>query len=310
MTERTCALCCKTFLQNIGRGRGRPRRYCYDCSPPSAKYQTRTLIHKTCAECGKPFTTKQARTRLCSQKCVADQKRYTSGRICEVCGTRYKASYTAQRTCSRTCGKVIHAGFHKETALIWRTCRWCSESWVANKRPTHCKKPPRTPKPRNTECAWCAGPIAIPAPNKKYCSPACRSICHPQRKKVTHILYGACTQCGDAFVRRAGQRGEFCTRACSRRARKRRGRRRLRGAPQREAYTLRQVAERDGWRCHLCGKRVPDRPYAARPLDPTVDHLIPVSAGGNDTLDNVALAHNRCNWLRSDTGQAQLRLIA
>lgn len=100
-----------------------------------------------------------------------------------------------------------------------------------------------------------------------------------------------------------------CSIRCSRKPRKRADRARRKNVDH-EPYTLRQVAERDGWRCHLCGKRVPPRRYTAKPEDPTVDHLVPLSAGGPDTLTNVALAHNACNYTRSAGGEAQLRLIA
>ena len=76
-----------------------------------------------------------------------------------------------------------------------------------------------------------------------------------------------------------------------------------------ESYDIHEIAERDGWLCHLCGKKVPNRQYASRDADPTIDHLIPVSAGGHDVKSNVALAHNRCNWERGAGGVAQLRLI-
>lgn len=77
-----------------------------------------------------------------------------------------------------------------------------------------------------------------------------------------------------------------------------------------ESFTLREIAERDGWRCHLCNRKVPDRPFRSRPLDATIDHLVPVSAGGDHTRANVALAHFACNWKRADVGPAQLRLLA
>lgn len=65
---------------------------------------------------------------------------------------------------------------------------------------------------------------------------------------------------------------------------------------------LQRVAERDGWICHLCGK-------AVRPGQESVDHLIPVSAGGQDAMINVALAHVVCNSRRGARGKAQLRLL-
>jgi predicted nucleic acid-binding Zn ribbon protein len=72
---------------------------------------------------------------------------------------------------------------------------------------------------------------------------------------------------------------------------------------------LRDLARRDGWRCHLCGKRVLKAVGQLHPKSPTADHLIPIAAGGTHTWDNVALAHRDCNMRRSDRGNAQLRLV-
>lgn len=64
-----------------------------------------------------------------------------------------------------------------------------------------------------------------------------------------------------------------------------------------------QIAERDNWRCHICGRPI-------KPKDLTLDHLIPVSRGGTHRTGNVAAAHRRCNSRRF-TGRipAQLRLL-
>ena len=40
----------------------------------------------------------------------------------------------------------------------------------------------------------------------------------------------------------------------------------------------------------------------------SIDHLIPISAGGGYTWANVAIAHKRCNSQRRTGGKAQLRL--
>lgn len=76
-----------------------------------------------------------------------------------------------------------------------------------------------------------------------------------------------------------------------------------------ERYRFIDIAERDGWRCHLCGGKVPQREHRGRPLDPEIDHLVPVSAGGSDEPSNVALAHRKCNMSRGARGSAQLRLL-
>lgn len=63
-------------------------------------------------------------------------------------------------------------------------------------------------------------------------------------------------------------------------------------------------------RCHLCGEVVlPPEQFGDVQLwgrdSPTVDHLIPQSEGGDDSEDNLLLAHHGCNASRG-TEHAQL----
>jgi 5-methylcytosine-specific restriction endonuclease McrA len=76
-------------------------------------------------------------------------------------------------------------------------------------------------------------------------------------------------------------------------------------------YTLAQIAERDGYRCHLpeCGKKVNMALPGSHPMGPTIDHLVPIAAGGLDCLTNVRLAHRSCNCRRQDGGMIQLLLV-
>lgn len=53
------------------------------------------------------------------------------------------------------------------------------------------------------------------------------------------------------------------------------------------------IYDRDGGRCHICGKRVPKSKM-------TLDHLVPVSKGGDHVALNVRLAHGSCNSSRGD----------
>jgi 5-methylcytosine-specific restriction endonuclease McrA len=70
------------------------------------------------------------------------------------------------------------------------------------------------------------------------------------------------------------------------------------------------VGERDGWRCGICRKRVdwtlvyPDR------MSPSLDHVVPLSEGGEHTYANTRIAHLICNNLRRHHGgNEQLALI-
>jgi 5-methylcytosine-specific restriction endonuclease McrA len=62
-----------------------------------------------------------------------------------------------------------------------------------------------------------------------------------------------------------------------------------------EKYTLAEIAGRDGHRCGLCGGQVDMTIKNPDPWAPTIDHIVPISLGGDDTRGNVWLAHRLCN---------------
>lgn len=76
-----------------------------------------------------------------------------------------------------------------------------------------------------------------------------------------------------------------------------------------EPYTLEEIAARDRSRCGLCRGRVAMRLRVPHPKAPTIDHLIPVSEGGDDVKANVQLAHFACNTRRGVGGTVQLCLV-
>ena len=94
--------------------------------------------------------------------------------------------------------------------------------------------------------------------------------------------------------------------------RARRARRARKMAAPTEKYTTAEIAERDGWRCQICGRRVDASLRYPAPESPSVDHIIPLSKGGSDLRANVQLAHLRCNISKHNRllpqGE-QLRLI-
>lgn len=80
---------------------------------------------------------------------------------------------------------------------------------------------------------------------------------------------------------------------------RRKRRARLAGVP-REPYTTALIAVRDGFTCSLCGGLVDMAIKWPDLQSPSVDHVIPISRGGDDTLLNVALAHFGCNVRKSN----------
>lgn len=72
-------------------------------------------------------------------------------------------------------------------------------------------------------------------------------------------------------------------------------RKRLLEGVKQETYVREEIFERDGWECQLCGGpidknlRFPDSGVVS------IDHIVPLSLGGDDTPANVQTAHLGCN---------------
>lgn len=83
-------------------------------------------------------------------------------------------------------------------------------------------------------------------------------------------------------------------------------RRRLQINATKEFYTERQVLDTYGYSCYLCNEAINFlAPRSAgkkgweRGLH--IDHVIPLSKGGSDTLENVRPTHGKCNLKKSNS---------
>lgn len=61
-----------------------------------------------------------------------------------------------------------------------------------------------------------------------------------------------------------------------------------------------KIRRRDGDSCSLCGKLIDFDLRFPAPQSRSVDHIAPYSRGGTDELDNLQLAHLRCNIQKSN----------
>lgn len=62
-----------------------------------------------------------------------------------------------------------------------------------------------------------------------------------------------------------------------------------------EPYSISQVVEKTNGLCGLCGEEVSLELKHPHPDSLSIDHIIPLSLGGDDTLENVQVAHLSCN---------------
>ncbi len=154
-------------------------------------------------------------------------------------------------------------------------------------------RPPTTPKPPTPKpCARCG---VIVETGAKHCAPCLTAVRSEAARRQ--------------WQRIAAQRPPDWQPSNEWR---RRQRLRQRAAAKRRSGTkptVAKLAERDGWSCHICGKRIdPELTGTKSKYKASVDHLIPLSANGQDEMWNCKLAHLRCNAKRGAGGAAQLML--
>ena len=108
-----------------------------------------------------------------------------------------------------------------------------------------------------------------------------------------------CAVCAAPFYAVRG-RNHVCSEAC-RRQRGTYASRKASAKAGAERIDRIAVFERDGWTCYLCGNaclRGPGTRY--KPRAPVIDHVVPLSKGGEDSLGNVRCAHDKCNRIKHD----------
>jgi hypothetical protein len=273
------------------------------------QYRANNSLYRICVVCNDLFV-KAGKSNQCADclskvpTCLDCKNRHAKqgSRFCDDCSAVRKKLRIRKKTFKQRWASsgMTFEHYMRRFSDDWRSV---PGPWLEDLEPLHGPNVPEL-----TACIFCGT-----KQNRKWCSLLCYRLGTGRQPTVSKIIYLNCESCCNLFVASSKrQRKRYCSALCSRREnnRKKARRRRIRRFDvEQEPYTLRQIAERDGWRCHICLRKVPDRPYRARPNDATIDHLVPVSANGADTPQNVALAHNACNIKRSNRGPAQLRLI-
>lgn len=194
---------------------------------------------------------------------------------CAACGTRMHCSPTSLPQGQATCRACRKARPRPPCAIADCTnrARSCVTGSLCGK---HYQKTTYQHRTRTvTHCVVCSAPLTANNVNVRHCSQECRAI-----KKALHD----------------GTRGH------RRRAHK--------YGVHYEYVSPRTIHERDGWMCGLCGKRVDKLLAHPHPMSASLDHIVPISCGGDHVAANLTCAHLACNVAKSNRGAGeQLALI-
>lgn len=138
------------------------------------------------------------------------------------------------------------------------------------------------------------------------CSRQCGAV---SRLAGLHTMRRPARNCGACGTTAVTWPTVYCPTCRTKRRRERNQRQNLRRrAGGTRIMSIREVAERDQWRCHLCRRRVSRRLRWPHPRSASRDHLVPVADGGTNDPANLALAHLSCNVRRGTGGTVQLQL--
>ena len=207
-------------------------------------------------------------------------------KTCTECGIEIedKSQGRRRKTCSRYCRDQRYYRIKKEkkeTTIV--NCKICSKPFEKGTKKTYCsescyyesikinsskrwqKEKAAKPEFKELPCTWCNQTVII-----RSSFPGLR-VTHPDCKKE---------------------------RIRARNKTKNTRRRTYQAVTHR--VSIEQIGDRDNWTCHICSEPVDPYLPGNHREGGTYDHVIPLSKGGSDQVDNLKLAHWICNVRKSN----------
>ena len=242
--------------------------------------------------------------KYCDKKCSDEaRKRRLPFYECVCCGVKFQPKkYDRTMACSRECG-------FKVNGLIRELKQNGGRVWVRTKR--------NTPVPHNQHdvknCLQCNEVLISARPNIKapsFCDYKCRDAFKSKREPFD------CAECGKHVVPVYGNKKRlFCSNECSskhsRRTSKAKRKARTRGALKHERVDPFKVFDRDGWRCQICMKKTHrSKRGTIEDMAPELDHILPLSKGGDHTYANTQCTCRKCNISKGASVYGQIPMFA
>lgn len=296
-------------------GKGRPRIRCVGCVPPSGVnkyvkrgYRPRTYYDRRCVVCAVPFRTENRTTVTCGVRCGnrraqasrAARVSLEKARVCLQCGVSFREGVRSKK--------------QRDANAKQKFCgRPCSSQWrrqeTQRRQSVQKDSDPKKTKTAVVRCTECGSDFRTTTGHTKC------AICRYRVPKVTH----PCLDCGASVTGTAARKrcqpcGRRRCKAISKsnpeRVKKHRERARKFGVVYEPINPI-AIFDRDGWRCHICGKRTPKAKRGTYAKNaPELDHIVAMALGGGHTKENVACACRACNGAKGARVLGQPSLLA
>lgn len=287
--------CGREIRQSVGRGR--PRKRCLECE---ARQQSEAAERKAkraqginCRHCGVLIENPTPQQKYCSKRCMWTAKERAKGRkqhipisvsTCKGCLKVFRPRARAHTSyCSRECA-FGHKAAAPYCVIHFSYCQGCAAPFSSKRKKSYCsgrcwsKAKYVSVVPDSKSCAWCREqfkPAVTGGSPSDYCGSECRGQAQKAYRRIEKakrkaVIVAATIERVDPF----------------------------------------KVFDRDGWRCQLCGIETPKAKRGSYENDaPELDHIIPLSKGGEHSYKNTQCACRRCNGLKGDRGLGQMLLL-
>jgi 5-methylcytosine-specific restriction endonuclease McrA len=230
-------------------------------------------------------------------------------RLCSICPTQGTRCIGKQRVaecevvtqrCSRC--KLVLSVDRFSPSYRGNSGTWCRSCFAAYNNGD------RSPSAQHEYlmCWWCCG-LYIPRHlkmNAEYCSRECKSDAKGARIAANTLatkakLVRECLHCAKALPASARSDAVFCSARCNGSAHALQRKLRVRTeSGNKPGYLRAAICARDKWKCGICGKPVDQELSHPDLMAPSLDHIVPVSRGGGNEVDNLHLTHLVCNLRR------------
>lgn len=283
--------------------RGRPARYCSEGCRRAAYNEARRgdFSVRSCTVCGVDFVPEQrSNQRYCSEAC-------RNRRRAKVTRAEHNARISALGV-ARFRELLKDSEWRRETYARASATKAIRKGW---RRVQRAEATVRRPPPL----------MLMPGPPIRQRTPTAR------RPRL--FLAGLCHECGQPYVTVGRARARFCSARCGERSQRRMAKKQRRSHKRRARaktkaiqlarrgivvdimpYLDERIFERDHWDCMLCGGALKRDAKVPHPKAPTIDHIVPLALGGDDTAANVQAAHFSCNSRKHTKAcGSQLRLF-